>query len=221
LRAPIDLHALAPITGARLALVAMWAAAVLAALGALTVYKLEPGRPAELRERWPAGSSLTASAGRPTLVMFAHPRCPCTRASLAELRALLSRFSRHMTTHVIFMRPSGSAADWSRTDTWATASSLAGVRVAADVDGREAALFGATTSGHVVFYDTSGRLLFSGGITPARGHQGDSPQLDQLRRLIERETAVAAAAGAAPSAPPHERPGAVYGCPLGEETPTP
>ncbi len=199
----------------RIALVGLWGAALLVALVGLWVYKLRAGDGGEVRERWPAASTLAAGADRPTLVMFAHPRCPCTRASLGELRGLLSRFAGRMTTHVVFMRPAGSSASWSHTDTWATASALVGVRVATDIDGREAKLFGAATSGHVVLYDAQGRLLYGGGITPARGHQGSSPQLDRLSRLLERETAGAADVSAAPA--PLGRPGPVFGCALRED----
>jgi len=243
LRDQIDIGAISSPTRIRVALVALWIAVVIGALAGLWVYKLRPGTRGELRPSWPAGSSLPASADRPTLIMFAHPRCVCTRASLAELRAVQSRFAGRIATYVVFMHPAGSAADWSHTDTWDTASSLAGVRVLTDTDGHEAERFGATTSGHVVLYDRSGRLLYSGGITPGRGHEGDSPQLDQLMRLIERETAGAAPGGTpapttpttptastavpalpaatAPTAAGHqlERPGPVFGCPLREEQP--
>ena len=30
------------------------------------------------------------------------------------------------------------------------------------------------TSGHALLFDRDGRLLFRGGITPARGHEGDN-----------------------------------------------
>ena len=235
LRDQVDIQAISTHPRIRVALVALWIAVVVGALAGLWVYKLRPGTPAELRPSWPAGSSLAASHDRPTLIMFAHPRCVCTRASLAELRAVQSRFAGRIATYVVFMHPAGSTADWSHTDTWDTASSLAGVRVVADTDGLEAERFGATTSGHVVLYDRSGSLLFSGGITPGRGHEGDGPQLDQLTRLIERETAGAVAAGSptastvvparlAPTAPTAagrqlERPGPVFGCPLREEQP--
>jgi hypothetical protein len=46
--------------------------------------------------------------------------------------------------------------------------------IVADVVGSLADTFGASTSGHVVAYDREGRLMFSGGITGARGHVGDN-----------------------------------------------
>lgn len=193
--------------------VALWLALVLAISAWLWKYKLTPATAAELVPHWPSASSLAVEPGRPTLVLFAHPRCPCTRASLAELRKVLSPFAERMTAHVVFFRPGESSRDWSRTDTFVLAGSIPGVRVAIDVDGREAARFGAATSGHVSLYSKGGELLFSGGITPGRGHEGDSPQ---ERALIERLRS-ATSAGLVETNVPH--PGAVYGCSLRDGPP--
>jgi hypothetical protein len=55
------------------------------------------------------------------------------------------------------------------------AASIRGLRVVIDPGGRFAAKLGATTSGHVLLYGADGALLYSGGITPARAHEGDTP----------------------------------------------
>lgn len=52
---------------------------------------------------------------------------------------------------------------------------MKGVKMVDDVEGKEAARFGAETSGHVMLYDKASRLIFSGGITGARGRIGDNP----------------------------------------------
>ena len=49
-----------------------------------------------------------------------------------------------------------------------------GWRCVLDPGGAEARRFGVATSGHVLLYDTRGDLIFSGGITPGRGEQGDN-----------------------------------------------
>jgi hypothetical protein len=46
--------------------------------------------------------------------------------------------------------------------------------VLSDPEGREAQRFGAATSGHTFIYDKNGKLLFSGGLTGSRGHEGDN-----------------------------------------------
>ena len=154
-------------------LVLVWLAVVLGGAALLQEYKATPGIAAAAPGTWPAASRIRREATRPTLVMLAHPRCACTRASIAELRRLLST-AGDVAAHVVFVRPEGMPADWERSGTWASASEIRGVRVWADPNGVEAERFGGVTSGTVLLYDRAGALRFSGGITPARGHQGDS-----------------------------------------------
>ena len=45
------------------------------------------------------------------------------------------------------------------------------------------------TSGQVVVYDAKGALLFSGGITAARGHMGDNAGRDRITALLRGDTA--------------------------------
>ena len=56
------------------------------------------------------------------------------------------------------------------------------------------------TSGHALLFDRDGHLLFSGGITPARGHEGDN----------FGASAIAARLAGRPA--PAETP--VFGCPI-------
>jgi hypothetical protein len=190
-------------------LVAVWVAVV--ALGAVSLwrYKLTPGKSAATPAFWPAESALSHLPGRATLVMFAHPRCPCTRASLAELKRVLTPLAGQVTAEVVFMHAHGADEDWSRTETLERAQSIPGVQVAFDDGGREAARFGVTTSGHVVLYDREGRLSFSGGITPARNHEGDSPGRQQLGAALSREVRNGSAMRLGPGSP-------VFGCALAE-----
>ena len=100
----------------------------------------------------------------------------------------------------------GSPASWASSSSlnWALASSIPGVEVREDVDGVEAARFGAETSGEVVLYSPRGRLLFRGGITGVRGHEGDNLG---LQRLI-------AALSSASSPPAAVAESQVFGCAL-------
>ena len=58
------------------------------------------------------------------------------------------------------------------------------MKVAADFDSAEAKRFSATTSGHAMLFDRGGRLRFSGGITDARGHEGDNDGRDAVVSII-------------------------------------
>ena len=116
--------------------------------------------------------------------MFAHPKCPCTHASMEELNLLLARSGQRVATHVYFFTPANSSARWAQTDLWRSASGLPGVTVHEDADGAMARRFGAETSGFVVLYDVHGRLQFKGGITSARGHVGENAGEKTLTALL-------------------------------------
>jgi hypothetical protein len=76
--------------------------------------------------------------------------------------------------HALLVRPEGAPSGWEATDLADAAKKIPGVEVHVDVDGREARAFGAVVSGHALLFDPAGALLFSGGLTAARGHEGDS-----------------------------------------------
>jgi len=185
------------------AAVGVWLAGVVVVMASLWRYKLEPGAEAASPVTWPAESGLARLPHLPTLVVIAHPRCPCTLATLAELREIMSSWDRRAVAHVVFWTPSDvpAGAAWSVSAAWTAAASIPGVRTSADPGGAEARRFGALTSGHVVLYDAEGRLRFSGGITSARGHAGDNSARDLLLSLL-------GGAGGPPVSAP------VFGCSL-------
>lgn len=146
---------------------------------------------------WPSGTALQLSSDRPTLVIFVHPKCPCTRASLRELRRLLetSTVTEAELPDVVVVanQPQGVGAAWSDTDTVRDAELLPRATMFADVGGEESERFGAVTSGAVMLFDTAGKRLFAGGVTTSRGHEGDSTGCVMLRQLLKHETLAEAA----------------------------
>src|SRR6267142_2092292 len=149
-----------------------WFLAVAVGFLALWIYKTRPGAEGgAVPRQWPAASRIHPSAGRPTLLFFAHPRCACTRASISELARLMSRFQDRL-----------------------------------DARGGEARRFGVETSGAVILYDSAGKLAFHGGITPARGHEGDSFGRQRIAALLE-------------GAPADRADAPVFGCTLDESRP--
>jgi hypothetical protein len=133
--------------------------------------------------------------------MFAHPRCPCTSAGVSELARLLARCEGRPLVDVVFFRPEGSPESWGSTALRRAAEAIPGVRAFDDVGGREAARFGIVASGHVLLFDPGGKRLFSGGITAARGHEGDNDGAAAVLRLVARS---------GPSSACHP----VFGCPI-------
>ena len=134
-------------------------------------YSATAGAAAEAPAQWPAGIPFERNLSGPTVVMLAHPHCPCTRASLTELSYLMGRYSA-ARAYVDFLRPDGFDQEWVETSIWRSAASIPGTTAVADDNGVEAARFGARTSGQVIVYDRGGKQVFSGGLTPSRGHLG-------------------------------------------------
>jgi hypothetical protein len=179
----------------------VWIAAVAAGFRTLMQYESRPGAPASAPARWPADAPLALDSARPTLLLFAHPHCPCTRATLGELDRLLARANGRIRAHVLFYSDPALGADWARTDLWEQAAGMPGVEVHEDLDGKVAKLFGARTSGQVLLYAQDGALLFQGGITAARGRAGESGGARSVLALAQGETAEHTACS-------------VFGCPL-------
>lgn len=138
--------------------------------------------------------------------MLVHPKCACSRASLNELAVLMARLAGRVDAHVLMTRPEGAEAGWEETSLWKQASRIPGVTVSVDEAGREAARLGAWTSGDTLLYDSAGTLIFHGGITASRGHEGGNVGRTAIQNLVESGEADR---GSTP----------VFGCPIFEDGP--
>jgi hypothetical protein len=190
------------------AVILVWGVAVAGTMAWVTKYKSTPAAAIDVPATWPAASSIVRTDGVPTLVMLAHPYCPCTRASIHELGQLMSHVRGRVATYVLMAKLADTPSGWERSATWEAAAKIPGVTVLADPEGREAAHFGVTVSGDVRVYDTRGQLRFSGGITPARGHEGDAVWRANVLPLLEAAPAFQPTV-ASVTAP-------AFGCRLGE-----
>ena len=188
----------------------LWACGAAAGFKTLLVYAGAPGATAAAPVQWPGASPVPRRPGMPTLIMLAHPRCPCSRASIGELAWIMARAGGKVAVHVFFVKPEGSPAEWEKGDLWRSAASIPGVAVHRDEKGVAAGLFGAETSGQTLLYDGSGRLAFSGGITGARGHAGANAGREAVHALLSGKGAArieAPAFGCALAAPKPEKRG--------------
>lgn len=181
---------------------ASWLFAVTFGLLFLADHASKPGRPASPPPHWPDGVAFARNSAKPTLIMFLHPSCPCSRASLCELARLIGRERDKFDLSVVFTQTSENATNWSQTELFRNAIGNPDLHVLIDQNGRLAKQFGARTSGQVLIYDRDGVLLFTGGITPGRGHSGDSEGRSMVKTI---------ASGAAINTPMRC---ATYGCSL-------
>lgn len=133
---------------------------------------------------FPRTSAIKLASDKPTLLLFAHPRCPCTRASLHELDGLLAETQNKVSVFVVFIVPDGVRSGWEQGDLWNMATKIPGVCVIRAQGSYEANLFKVKGSGHALLYAPSGELLFGGGITASRGHEGDNLGRSAVASLI-------------------------------------
>lgn len=183
-----------------------WLLAVTSGLRVLLAYEASPSPAGAPSHTWPADSSLIRAKDRATLIMLAHPRCPCTRASISELALLMASVQGSVKAVVLFMQPGGTEKGWEKTGLWESAAAIPGVTVLRDEDGSEARRFEIETSGHALLFDATGRLVFSGGITSARGHEGDNAGRSAIVSMLTGST------------PPLDRT-LVFGCALFDQKP--
>lgn len=133
-----------------------------------------PGKPAQALLQWPQGTTLSSFKDLATLVMFVHPHCPCSEASLGELEKLMPRILGKAKSYVVFYKPQNKTKEWVQDSLWKKAQSIPNVTALIDETGIEASQFDAKTSGQTFLYSSEGNLLFQGGITAQRGHMGDN-----------------------------------------------
>lgn len=161
------------VTGLALGVVlAAWAGFSALAFDRLMEYKSRPGEP-EVATDWPASCPLAPPANGPALLVFLHPRCPCTMATIGELERLLARTPALTDVRIVLLAPAADPAAWADSAAARRIDHLGAARVP-DPGGALARAFGAQTSGAVRLFGSDGALWFAGGITPGRGHEGDN-----------------------------------------------
>jgi hypothetical protein len=183
----------------------VWVSTVGYGLSLVWGFENSPGRTGTPPTKWPGNSEIKRTSGLPTLVLFIHPHCPCSRATIGELAILMTHSQGLVNAKAVFVRPADFAEAWEKTDLWSSATDIPGVSVTTDDQGVEARRFGSKTSGQVALYSAEGQLLFSGGITGSRGHAGDNDGRTAILSLL-------ATGKSAKTETP------VFGCPLAGET---
>lgn len=183
-------------------LVCLWAILVAGGFFRLWGYGATPGASESPPKQWPAAARVVHQ-GRPTLLLFAHPMCACTKATLTELENLLAACGNRLDAHVVFIAPLDADDSWQQSEIVSRARTIQGVTTHSDWERSDTHLFGARTSGTCLLYDRQGKLIFHGGLTAARGEIGDNDGRRALENLAQDKSTPI---GATPS----------FGCPLFE-----
>jgi hypothetical protein len=199
-----------PPKGGRLGLgLVVWALGLTVGFGVLMGYQTRAGTAAiSPPDHWPVTQGLPFDSQRSNLVIFAHPKCPCTRATLDELEVVITQRRSEIKATLCVFDPKGVPADWAQTSLVRTAQGIPGLNVIVDRDGSIAADFGVMTSGQTIMFDRQGRRIFSGGITGMRGQAGENRGRHLVLALARGEVCEST-----------QTP--VFGCGLHEETASP
>jgi hypothetical protein len=150
---------------------------------ALLRYSNTEGKPASAPHSWPKDTSIVRAHDRYSLLVFAHPQCPCTAASIEELAHIVATAHGQVDTYVLFYAPELKSEEWVHGTLWQNASIIPGITAIDDREGVEARRFEVATSGQALLYDREGLLQFSGGITASRGHEGGNDGRDAIVSL--------------------------------------
>ncbi len=179
----------------------LWGACAVSGTFLLGAYHARPGDAANPPVRWPTAGRMTRDPIRPSLVIFLHPLCPCSRASVSELSHIVASAQGRLAVHAVVLTLPSPAPAWEDSGMERDLSAIPGVNVHLDPDGEEARRFGVVTSGNVLVFDSTGNRVFSGGITSSRGQEGESDGRAAVLAWISGGT------NGPPSCP-------VFGCPL-------
>jgi hypothetical protein len=168
---------------AKIAVCTAWISFVAVGFGYAWKYEATQGISAAHRD-WPDHSSLALDSTKTSLVLFAHPDCPCTLVSVRQLAELLDRRASPPLVYVVIVQPPGLSEDLRNSVVAKAAKEISGAIVVSDSGGKEAKRFGAATSGQLFAFGPDGKERFRGGITSARGHYGPSDGLDALTAVL-------------------------------------
>lgn len=167
----------------------LWILATAAGTGVLWDYAHQPGASSSAPRSWPSAAAGKALGGAKLLV-FLHPECPCSRATVEELGRIVARRAGPFSLCVYVYESTSFERAASDGPLWKAASRISGVQMVADKEGEMARAFAVRTSGASLLYDASGRLLFQGGVTGARGHEGENSYEDALLACLRQAPSV-------------------------------
>ncbi len=174
-------------------LLLLWSFLVVIGYGAMVFYSAAPAKSSAGVGHFPLANSISAnplslSTDGLTLITFLHPQCPCSRATVSELQNVLSRKpgleNLPLSAFAVVSRPSGSTESFAQGAIVDSLREIANLTVVIDKDDIESQRFGAVTSGQTLLFDKTGKCIFNGGITRARGEIGENAGTESLSKLI-------------------------------------
>ena len=158
------LHSLVPCV----CVLAAWGVLIAAGFVVLEVYAAAPGARGRSLPDWPQDCMIPIDGRHPTLLIFLHPLCPCSSASVDELTEIVGRCGDRVKLHAVLLhtisleKEGASVVERSLVD-------VPGMTIWPDEKGALARGFGVLTSVALLPHTIPQAILtFSGGITASR-----------------------------------------------------
>jgi len=166
----------------------LWIAAAAGGTAYIFRYESRPAAATQVAQAWPDAAGLARHENGFSLVIAVHPKCSCTRATVAELNKLMLAWGGQVHAFALVTKPFEVSDLWSETDeVTARLLEIPHVTVVRDLGGAMSAAFGAQSSGQTLLYDAAGSLVFAGGIIAFRGHEGPSIGGETLKQIVTGE----------------------------------
>jgi hypothetical protein len=157
---------------------ALWTMGLLVAVALFTMWAAREEQKASAKSHnWPEGAPLTLDPARLTLLLFVHPQCRGTEATLQTLARVMERCAGHANVTIMMYEDPALLAHWKGSPIKSEAESIPGAMVREDHMGEAADFFDVATSGSALLFAPDGSLLYRGGITPGLGQAGEGEVL--------------------------------------------
>jgi hypothetical protein len=164
--------------------VTLWSVLLFGGLALFSIDQSRQGTRGTIPARWPGASRIHRAAGQPTLLVFLHPNCPCSIATVHSLQRSLRALRPEARPKTVFVVRPAVRDDWRARQLLATAAETPNGSFFQDDGEKEIARFGADVSGHLLLYGPAGALLFDGGVTPERGQEAESMASDRFQQVL-------------------------------------
>ena len=132
----------------------------------------------------PRATQLPISKQGPTLIAFLHAKCPCSRASINEIDRLLTSHGKDLKTIFVFSKEKDLELAWIQESELYKKAQKMSVEIIIDPNNSEAKVFKAQTSGKVFLVSPKQEILFQGGVTASRGHEGNNSGITAIQKIL-------------------------------------
>jgi len=138
---------------------------------------------------------IVSTESTPLLIVILHSQCPCSLATVENLTNLPEGVRSRLRLRLVFTGPQIESSD-----IVSGASALKHAEREYLTEAEVLQRYGAQTSGQALLYNSRGNLMFSGGLTQARGEVGESAGISAICDVMAGRKSISTAP--------------VYGCAL-------